>query len=216
VRRIGPAIWWASLSLLLLLIALAIHSHWYDGDIGWRRWHTVPQTSRTCFFIAVGWGEGDLYFSQARLAENLPAASFQFGDFARSEPDGFFLRAAPSIPHETYRERKRSPWVQDVVYRMQWVERTGPAQIDSHRWDRPGSTMYFTHVILPLWVPIAIFGVMHAVGFVVIVFRHRRTRRRRSAGRCEKCGYDVRATPGDCPECGFANPPPQDYRNSLA
>jgi hypothetical protein len=35
-------------------------------------------------------------------------------------------------------------------------------------------------------------------------WRRRKAADRRTAGRCEHCGYDLRATPGRCPECGTA------------
>jgi hypothetical protein len=62
-----------------------------------------------------------------------------------------------------------------------------------------GLTMVPTRrVVVPLWavaafsgIPVFVFGVGGA--------RHRLRRR---AGRCAKCGYDLRATPGRCPECG--------------
>jgi hypothetical protein len=42
--------------------------------------------------------------------------------------------------------------------------------------------------VLPVWRGAA--GAVHA------------RRRRRHAGHCPHCGYDLRATPGRCPECG--------------
>jgi hypothetical protein len=51
-------------------------------------------------------------------------------------------------------------------------------------------------VMVPLWLPVALFALLPAARL------YRRIRPRYAAGRCQACGYDLRATPGRCPECG--------------
>lgn len=53
-------------------------------------------------------------------------------------------------------------------------------------------------IALPAWLPVLAFTAL-PLAFVV---RLGRRRRRRAAGRCAACGYDLRGTPQRCPECG--------------
>ena len=53
-------------------------------------------------------------------------------------------------------------------------------------------------VSVPYWATALGFGALP----VVWLRRKRRSDGDRVAGRCAQCGYDLRATPGRCPECG--------------
>jgi hypothetical protein len=59
-------------------------------------------------------------------------------------------------------------------------------------------------ITLPLWLPVALAAILPAVR--ARRWQVRRARRRRvGAGGipCPRCGYDLRATPDTCPECGW-------------
>jgi hypothetical protein len=60
-----------------------------------------------------------------------------------------------------------------------------------------------TYVTAPWWALVTALGVgpsFRAIGLA----RARRARMREARGLCARCGYDLRATPEHCPECGSA------------
>jgi hypothetical protein len=59
----------------------------------------------------------------------------------------------------------------------------------------------WTRVIFPAWLAATLFASLPITRLVMSIRRRTRTRE----GLCPACGYDLRATPGRCPECGRSN-----------
>jgi rubrerythrin len=60
---------------------------------------------------------------------------------------------------------------------------------------------------VPTWF-VAILAALLPAAWIVRNHRHRHQKQRLANGQCVSCGYDLRATPDRCPECG-ATPPPK-------
>ncbi|HEV2293615.1 MAG TPA: hypothetical protein VGR35_07155 [Tepidisphaeraceae bacterium] len=67
----------------------------------------------------------------------------------------------------------------------------------------PPFRMSHMAVSIPFWL-IGLICVPLPLWLTATRRRAATRQRRRSAGQCEHCGYDLRATPGRCPECGAA------------
>jgi len=95
----------------------------------------------------------------------------------------------------------------NYAYGVRSLDRWDRAGVSYHRWDMtagraaqapvlgrfvevrvaPGWPLLISLALVSLWVMLAVRG---------------RRRARRDGGRCLQCGYDLRATPQRCPECG--------------
>ena len=78
----------------------------------------------------------------------------------------------------------------------------GPAQGEGNQLVR-GIKFYddvILHVVMPHWAAVILFLALPFLRLIVCVKRLRR----KCANLCSRCGYDLRATPVRCPECGLA------------
>ena len=74
-------------------------------------------------------------------------------------------------------------------------------EFTSKTWRSGGANERFLHLMIPYWPAALTLAILPVVWLVLRITRKRVDT---SLGVCAKCGYDLRATPLRCPECGTA------------
>jgi hypothetical protein len=163
------------LSLLLFLFVAVLWARSYDATL-WRecRWYSTRPDRRSSELVA-GVGGGSALIGLIFLGEPYGRPTFP--------ASGVDWIADSDEPEDIAQRIHGSRFGFGFEHRAA----TLPDNPSYRTWD----------LALPLWVPAILLAALPAVrGFRII------RRRRRPPHACRNCGYDLRATPDRCPECG--------------
>ena len=172
-RRLLNFLTAVSLLLLVAVCVVWVRSYWVEDQVMWRR------------------------VDGARWVVSSPGAvvvGVERANWSGWPAEGFGLRYERGTP---------APVVEHVVRML--VLNVGPGDTFEqwaregfgwYRWRPASGASMFLRVVVPTWFLAAASALLPAARLV------RRVVRRRARGVCARCGYDLRATPERCPECG--------------
>ncbi len=189
MKRLLWRIFWST----SLLIAISTSVLW------WRSYHAFDSYGQlnpnanedTRWFFVIASMKGDLTFKVAVFQE--PDMRPLYPIF--SEFEGFHSHASDPSRYDLYIPNEIN------------TKSTSRGLVDPIRLAL-GDVIYFNYLVGPMktyGIVIPHYSVVVAGLFspgIAIVF-HLRVRRRSMKGLCPACGYDLRATPERCPECGL-------------
>ena len=175
------------LTLLSLLLCLGIAAMWVRGvwvSDHWQ-WADRREAWRRRTVVALETGRGLL---SVRVMTGI--------DPAWADPRGglaYYARRPPD--HLDRSGMSADVYVNLVVARYWGTDRSGFA--------------YDRFFIVPLWALVAVTGLLPGARLAAHLVRQHTRRRSVRTGLCPACGYDLRASPEQCPECGAtARTPP--------
>jgi hypothetical protein len=178
----------AILSLLLFLVALSLWIRSAIGPIAHYR-QTWNEPARNFRYESISLYQGVIAISTVHqhLNSNAPLNSSSLARIRRNQLPWTRRTIAPTSPGPTPSARPSHPAPAFILYSLKIQTRNlGPEQLSE--WS----------LGLRLW-PIA----LAAVAIPALWVARRITRAHRiQIGHCTSCGYDLRATPDRCPECG--------------
>jgi hypothetical protein len=193
-------------TMVSLILALAVAALWVRSEIIVQDeliWNNrAPAERRTSGVMirsrlgemSVGWGE-QVFVTRAYFdMENPPEPS--------SRPTApHTLPTQPGLHYVVRRFPRPTPQPAGTFWQRRGFRFVRDGPTPSPRGTVP-STETSVDVRVPHWLLLLAFAALPGVR----VTRRSRATRRGNSGLCASCGYDLRATPGRCPECGMMQP----------
>jgi len=181
MRRLKVAAVWVSALLLMLVTAATVRGFVVADGLTWTAWEGETGRYRARV-ISLRSGRGVVGVEIMRISTTFKPTAATTDDqevsfaWQRVEPSDFHL------PRET-------------LWQRAGFGRMTHAQPVAGVW---GSSMRSSTVWVPYWALIGLTAVGPVKAIVGRAVRHRRRKR----GLCPRCGYDLHASSGQCPECG--------------
>jgi hypothetical protein len=166
-----------SLLLCVAVCVLWVRSYWVFSRVS----HRVPYAGGPADPSHGGWDSTDVVLHRGRFYVE------------RASVRSRFASVQPRARWEGFENHTRQPYVDFEPGYWHWTV-AGFAVI--HLDGSDGTGIEVTRVAFPAWALAAPSAALPAIAAA------RRVRRRFRKGCCRNCGYDLRATPERCPECG--------------
>ncbi len=219
-RGVPAWLTWAGAGGLLAALAVA----WW---IGWRRLFVAALSATLCAAAAWAWGRSyqSVEFIGAKSFATAPTPGFRYGGLMSERSTGLWSDAGALTIGQRQRvwETSTPRTVQGDTTSPAWWTRRPPREVLKSGVcldDPPPPGLGLTHfawasrartsgtplgdqaetsLTVPHWLPVAVLAVAPLAWLAGW-----RDRRRYPTGHCRRCGYDLRASPEKCPECGTA------------
>jgi hypothetical protein len=184
----------ASLLVCVFVAALWLRSYWSADRVSWMRfWYdgTVSRVYENPKHFE-SWSVHDVVLDSERGGLRLFYYSDRGRDgFFNPQRSGFEIRSEPS---------SRYPYSAMSGLRPALMWTWGGFQVHHEQESNRTGRVRWLHLVAPHWSVAGVAAVMPALW----AYHYRRLRRHEAGHVCAHCGYDLRATPGRCPECGAA------------
>jgi len=194
-RRLFTILWVASLVLLVATCAMWVRTHWRWDSIRYNdaNLRSLDLDARTGGYIVEmrAWDKGPVGHPNWSYAAYLPG-TYRFPD-----------RGAYLSPRETPTEDWSLIGVSAGRTMVMIINTTSGAA---------ARTNTGTWMKIDFRLAAIVFAILPVIGLMRSIHRWRKSL---TGGLCQKCGYDLRATPDRCPECGAVPVKPQAVASTL-